>query len=89
MIARNQKHRRVLLAAPLERSRQALPEIQSRIGIIEDIPNTKDRVYRIPARHVEDSPHHIHAGAGELLLPFFRERRKAPAQMPIGSVQKP
>jgi hypothetical protein len=53
----------VPLAAPLERSRQAFPEIRTGIRIVEDIPNTEDRVYRIPTRNVEYCANYIHAGA--------------------------
>jgi hypothetical protein len=63
VIARNEKHRRVLVASPLERFCQALPEIRAGIRIVEDITNAEDRIYSIPARDVEDSPNYIHAGA--------------------------
>jgi hypothetical protein len=63
VIARNEKDRRVLVAAPLERFCQALPEIRAGIRIVEEITNAEDCIYSIPARNVEDSPNHIHTGA--------------------------
>jgi hypothetical protein len=63
VIARNEKDRRVPIAATLERFCQALPEIRARIRVIEDITNAEDCIYSIPARDVEDSPNYIHAGA--------------------------
>jgi hypothetical protein len=89
MIAGNEKNRRVLVAASLERFRQALPEIRAGIRIVKDIANAEDCIYGVPARDVEDSPNYIHTGARQLLLPLFRERRKTSSEMPIRSMQKP
>jgi hypothetical protein len=63
VIAWNQNDRWVLIAAPLERFREAFPEIGAGIRIVEDIANAEDSIYRIPACDVEDSPNYIHAGA--------------------------
>jgi hypothetical protein len=53
----------VLIAAPLERFREAFPEIGTGIRIVEDIANAEDSIYRIPACDVEDPPNDIHACA--------------------------
>jgi hypothetical protein len=63
VIAGDEKDWRVLIAAPLERFRQALPEVLARIRVVEEIASAEDRIYGVPARNVEDSPNHIHAGA--------------------------
>jgi hypothetical protein len=63
VITRNEKDRRVLLAAPLKRFCKALPEIRAGIRIVENVANAEDCIYSIPACDVEDSPNYIHSGA--------------------------
>jgi hypothetical protein len=86
MIAGNEEYRRVLVAAPLERFSQPLPEILAGIRIVEDIANAEDCIYCVPAPDIEDSANYIHTGARQLLLPLIRERRKPSSEMPIRSM---
>ena len=88
MIARQKKDRRVVVAPPPEHSDEALPEILAGSRLVEDVARAHNGVGALAPRDVEDPVHDLHAGARQLLLRLLGERRKAPAEMPVGGVHE-
>ena len=72
-----------------QRSRQPLPEVLARRGIVEQIAGTQDRVHAVPPADVEDPVDDVHARARQLPLRLLRERRKSASQVPVRGVQQP
>ncbi len=88
MIARKEKDRRLVVVTPLKHPEETFPEILAGSRLVEDVARAHNGVGALAPRDVEDPVHDLHAGARQLLLRLLGERRKAPAEMPVGGVHE-
>ena len=64
------------------------PKIRNWLRIVEYVTNAKYGIHTVAPRDVEDGCHHVHTRPRQLFLPLLREGRKAPPEVPVGSMQQ-
>ena len=65
-----------------------VPEVGSRLGIVEDITHAKHRIDCVASRDVEDPRNDIHTCPRQFFVPLFGEGQKTPSEVPVGRVQQ-
>src|SRR5262245_61908332 len=88
VIAGNEKYRRMGFRSITERFGETLPKIRRRCGVIKQISCAEYSTHRVASSNIENPRYNFHPSPRQLLLRFFRERRKPPSEVPIGGVQE-
>ena len=83
-----QEHDRALPFPALELAQHAAPPFLGRAGLIEQVAGAEHGVDVVALGEIEDTANGIEAGSRQAQLLVMLKGGKAPAQVPVGGVQK-